>query len=546
MNLFNWFKNMKVGARLALGFSIIILIILSGFLFVQKRMALMSDSLLNLYEHPFTVSRAVDKANIYIISMHRSMKDVTLADNIDEIDLAVKTVNEIETKVYKELNIAKEQFLGDPEDVENLIDIFKAWKPIRDEVIALTKTGDKRSAAIITKEKGANHVLLLENAIAELTAFASGKAKEFTNEAITRSKEASQATYIIMIGIVVIAILIAFSITTSITKPLSYAIKMAEQIADKNLTIDISSVQRNDEVGNLLKSFYKMVSNLREQFQEIIEGVNVLTTSGSEIMASISQLASSSAEMATSVTETTTTVEEVKQTAEVSNHKAKEVSESAVKTVEISKDGTKAINNTIEGMNRVKQQMESIANMVVGLSEQSQEIGEITSTVNDIAEQSNLLAVNAAIESAKAGEQGKGFTVVAQEIKNLAERSKEATTQVGSILKDIQKSVSSAVMATEEGGKAVEEGLKLTNISGETIKTLSDSVDEATNVMIQISASSQQQLEGMDQMVSAMENIKESSVQAAASTQQSAESVNELQKLGDKLKELMNQYVGVN
>jgi len=546
MNIFNWFKNMKIGGRLGLGFSIIILIILSGFLFVQNRMSLMSDSLLNLYEHPFTVSRAVDKVNIYIISMHRSMKDVTLADSLDEIDLAVKTVNEYETKVYKELNIAKEQFLGDPIEIETLIGLFIAWKPIRDEVIELTKAGDKYNAAKITKEKGASHVLLLEKAIGKLTAFASGKAEEFKNEALTRNKEARLATYIIMIGIVVIAVLIAIFITTSITKPLSYAIKMAEQIADKNLTIDISSNERNDEVGNLIKSFNKMVGNLREQIQEILEGVNVLTTSSSEIMASVTQLASSAAETATSVSETTTTVEEVKQTAEVSNHKAKEISESAIRTADISKKGTKAIDNTIEGMNRVKKQMESIANMVVGLSEQSQAVGEITATVNDLAEQSNLLAVNAAIESAKAGEQGKGFTVVAQEIKNLAERSKEATAQVGGILKDIQKSVSSAVMATEEGGKSVEEGLKLTTISGETIKTLSESVDEAANVMIQIAASSQQQLEGMEQMVSAMENIKESSVQSAASTQQSADSVNELQILGDKLKELMNQYKGVN
>ena len=313
----------------------------------------------------------------------------------------------------------------------------------------------------------------------------------------------------------------------------------AKAIADGNLKISVNPLSDEDAMGTAFKI---MVERLRSQINEITEGINVLASSTSEIMASVTQIASSASETATSVSETTTTVEEVKQTAEVSNHKAKEVSESAIKTTEISKEGTKAINNTIEGMNRVKQQMESIANMVVSLSEQSQAVGEITATVNDLAEQSNLLAVNAAIESAKAGEQGKGFTVVAQEIKNLAERSKEATTQVGSILKDIQKSVSSAVMATEEGGKAVEEGLKLTNISGETIKTLSESVDEAANVMIQIAASSQQQLEGMDQMVSAMENIKESSVQAAASTQQSANSVNELKKLGDKLKELMNQY----
>ena len=317
----------------------------------------------------------------------------------------------------------------------------------------------------------------------------------------------------------------------------------AEDIANGNLTIVVEPISEKDTLGTAFKT---MVERLRSQINEITEGINVLASSTSEIMASVTQMALSASETATSVSETTTTVEEVKQTAEVSNHKAKEISESAFKTVEISNEGIKAINNTIEGMNKVKQQMESIANMVVGLSEQSQEVGEITSTVNDLAEQSNLLAVNAAIESAKAGEHGKGFTVVAQEIKKLAERSKEATAQVGSILKDIQKSVSSAVMATEEGGKVVEEGLRLTTISGKAIKTLSDSVDEAADVMIQIAASSQQQLEGMNQMVSTMGNIKESSVQAAASTKQSAESVNELQKLGDKLKELMNQYVGIN
>ena len=289
-------------------------------------------------------------------------------------------------------------------------------------------------------------------------------------------------------------------------------------------------------------SFQRMVANLRNQLNEINQGISVLASSSSEIMASVTQLASTSAETATSVGETTITVEEVKQTAEVSNLKAREVSENAVRTSEISADGTRAIANTIEGMNKIREQMGAIAGMVVKLSEQSQTIGEITASVNELAEQSNLLAVNAAIEAAKAGEEGKGFTVVAQEIKMLADRSKEATAQVRIILRDVQKSISSAVMATEEGGKKVEEGLKLTNLSGDTIKNLSESVSDAAKVAIQIAASSQQQLEGMDQVVTAMENIKEASLQGAASTQQSVDSVTELQKVGQKLEEMMKQY----
>ena len=314
---------------------------------------------------------------------------------------------------------------------------------------------------------------------------------------------------------------------------------LAEEIANGNLSIEVKPLSDKDTLGNAFKT---MVEKNRYQINEIREGINVLASSASEIMAAVSQLASSAAETATSVGETTTTVEEVKQTAEVSNEKATGVSENSQKTMEISQGGTKAIKDALEGMNRIKQQMESIADIVVKLSEQSQTIGEINSTVNDLAEQSNLLSVNASIEAAKAGEHGKGFAVVAQEIKNLAERSKEANTQIRGILSDIQKSVSSAVMATEEGGKTVDEGLKLSTTAGEAIDVLSESITEAAQATIQIAASSQQQLVGMDQIVTAMESIKEASVQTAASTKQSETSVTELHKLGEKLQELLKQY----
>lgn len=316
--------------------------------------------------------------------------------------------------------------------------------------------------------------------------------------------------------------------------------EIARQIAEGNLVVTLTPLSEKDTMS---LSFQNMVYKLKKQLTNLNEGINILSSSSAEISASITQLASSSTETATAVGEATTTVEEVKQTALISNNKAKMVSENAVKMADISREGNKAITNTINGMSKIKDQMNAIAGMVVRLSEQSQTIGEITSTVNELAEQSNLLAVNAAIEAAKAGEQGRGFTVVAQEIKQLANRSKEATTQVKSILRDIQKSISSAVMATEEGTKAVNEGLTLTNTSGETIRILTESVNEASNAAIQIAASSQQQLEGMNQMVIAMESIREASVQAVTSTQQTVISVNDLQKVGQELDLMMKQYI---
>jgi methyl-accepting chemotaxis protein len=153
-------------------------------------------------------------------------------------------------------------------------------------------------------------------------------------------------------------------------------------------------------------------------------------------------------------------------------------------------------------MNRIREQMESIAETVVRLSEQGQAIGGIIATVNDVAEQTNLLAVNAAIEAAKAGEQGKGFAVVAQEVKSLAEQSKEATVQIRGILSDIQRAVSAAVMATEQGSNAAEAGVKQTKEADDSIRILADSIVEASQTATQIAASSQQQLVGMDQVAS--------------------------------------------
>jgi methyl-accepting chemotaxis protein len=285
-----------------------------------------------------------------------------------------------------------------------------------------------------------------------------------------------------------------------------------------------------------------MVSSLRKVTREIGEGVNVLASSASEITAATAQVASGSAETATAVSETTATVEEVKQTAQVSTQKAKYVSESAQKTAQISQGGRKSMEESIEAMHRIQEQMESIAESIVRLSEQSQAIGEIIATVNDLAEQSNLLAVNAAIEAAKAGEQGKGFAVVAQEVKSLAEQSKQATAQVRSILGDIQKATSGAVMATEQGAKAVEAGMKLSGQVSESIRMLAESIVESAQAALQIAASAQQQLAGMDQVALAMQNINQASAQNVASTRQAESAAQNLHGLGLKLKQLVAQY----
>ena len=275
---------------------------------------------------------------------------------------------------------------------------------------------------------------------------------------------------------------------------------------------------------------------------EVQEAASVLASSTSEIMALTAQLASSAAETSTAVNETTVTLEEVKQTAQLSSEKADDVSESASKSSHVFQTGKRSVEETIAGMNHLRDQVGSIAGSIVRLSEQSQAVAEIITSINDLAEQSNLLAVNAAVEAARAGEHGKGFAVLAQEIKSLSEQSKLATARVRGILGDIQKAISSAVMASEQGSKAVDAGVKQAAEAGESLRLLADSISESAQAATQIAASSQQQLVGMDQVVLAMDNVKQATEQIALSTKQAEATAQGLHQLGQNQKMLVEQY----
>jgi len=281
---------------------------------------------------------------------------------------------------------------------------------------------------------------------------------------------------------------------------------------------------------------------IRSLNREILEGINILDITANEILTTATEVSTGATETATSVAETTTTIEEVRQTSQLANKKAIKVLENSQKASEVAENGKAAVMKTIEGMDRIKSQMDLIAASIVQLADQSRVIGDITTTVTDLADQSNLLAVNAAIEAAKAGEQGRGFAVVAQEIRSLAEQSKKSTSQVKDILNEVQKSVSHAVMATEQGSKAVESGSALANESGEVIELLAETVEEAAQSALQISSSTNEQMAGMDQIVPAMENIKQASEQNVIGTRQTQTVATNLSKLGETFKMTIRKF----
>ncbi|MCX6693986.1 MAG: methyl-accepting chemotaxis protein [Methanomicrobiales archaeon] len=276
--------------------------------------------------------------------------------------------------------------------------------------------------------------------------------------------------------------------------------------------------------------------------KELYEGISVLSTASSEILTITQQLGAATSETATSVTETSATVEEVRKTTEVSHEKAKAIVEKAQRAGQVTQTGQKAVEAILLGMENIQRQMEAIAMTVVKLSEQSQAIGEIIATVGDIAEQSNLLAVNASIEAAKAGDLGRGFTVVAHEIRTLAGQSKQATAHIRTILTEIQRGISSTVLSTEQGGKTVATGVTLTADARGAIDLLAQSVTDASRASVQIAATSKEQVVGMDQIALAMENIRAAAQNTLEITRHVEKTAQDLHDLGLRLKEITGHY----
>ncbi|GLI40032.1 methyl-accepting chemotaxis protein [Geobacter hydrogenophilus] len=534
--------DIRIRTRLLVSFAIVLALLVGVGGYSLNRMNLLADLTNDLYEHPFTVRKSIRDAYLNLMQMNRSLNRMVTSPDSTTVSADMQAINDSEKEFMRNMGIVRERFLGKQGDVDDVIRAYEEWKPLRDRVIALASANQKVKAKELLTGVDAKLFTALDKESGDILTFADRKAAEFFKGAQSTARMSLIITALAVVAAAGIVVLVAVTLTRSIIRPLGSAMEVAARVADGDLTVTVPPTTGRDEMNLLLQTFGRMVESLRRQTMDIHEGVNVLAASAGEILASTTQVASSAAETASALNETTATVEEVKQTTQLAAQKARNVADTAQRSLQVSQGGRKAVENSVEGMNRIREQMATIAESIVNLSEQSHAIGEIIATVNDLAEQSNLLAVNASIEAAKAGEHGKGFAVVAHEVKSLADQSKQATAQVRALLNDIQKGTNAAVMATEQGSKAVEAGEKQASEAGEAIRLLTESIAESANASAQITATSQQQMVGMDQVALAMENISEASTLSVTSTKQSEASAQNLHELGQKLKRLVEQF----
>jgi methyl-accepting chemotaxis protein len=409
------------------------------------------------------------------------------------------------------------------------------------ETVALRKQSGRGTVEVSLIDKGKDVMDEFRRLIAEALTYEDGLLKSRDK---TEASTADFSQSAMVFGGLLVLLLVSTSgiaIQRSITRPLAEFMQFVGQVGDGDLTHQ-AKTSSGDELGELGAHLNQMVVGLKDLASQTRLATTNLNSAAAEILASAQQQAAGMSEQGAAIQQTTTTMEEVTQSGVQISERARQVAASAEAASASSHAGLQAVENTTRNMESIREQAEAVAENIVSLSEKTQAIGEIISTVNDIAEQSHLLALNAAIEAAAAGEHGRSFSVIASEVKNLADQSREATVHVRAILGDIQKGINSSVMLTEEAVKRVDSGKQQADMADRTIRVMSDGTQQSVQAFQQIVAGSNQQQVGFTQVTQAVRDIGQASVQTAASTRQLEKSAVNLTALAQQLQKSVERY----
>ena len=539
---------MKIGTRLILGFAVCLafLLMLGGVgIYELRDMSNKSDAVIKV-DSKIVESAQRLRANINM--MRRYEKDAFIAiPDLAKVDDYAKKWGEAREHAKKRLETLV-KLEDETKHKELLAGINKSLDSYEAGFIKVV--GQIKSGAITTTQEA-------NKAIGEFKEATHQAEKQITDYAAANDENIDKAQKeldadeqrainisiaIVAISLVVVLIMVTLLIR-SIKRPLTQIQTLVDDIAqgEGDLTKRLT-YSGNDELGAICGSFNQFIEKLRSIISQVAESAVQVASASNQLHSTAEQIATGAEEVAAQTGTVATASEEMSATSGDIAQNCLMAAETSNRTSETARSGANVVQETINGMERIASRVRGAATSVESLGARSDQIGAIVGTIEDIADQTNLLALNAAIEAARAGEQGRGFAVVADEVRALAERTTRATREIGEMIKAIQNETKGAVTAMEEGVREVEKGTESSIKSGQALEQILEQINDVTMQVNQIATAAEEQTATTSEITSNISQITDVVHSTSRGASETAAASSQLSREAEHLQQLVGQF----
>jgi methyl-accepting chemotaxis protein len=583
--IMQWFYDMRVGKKLIISF--LIMACLTGFIGYLGiiNMSNMNDLASSMYSRELMGVSHIKDANANLIYIDRASRNLLLASSTEERQKYLERIDKYKKDYVDFFEKARPLFWTEKGKaaISNIAKTWEEYIPVLAQLIELNKKEDisnKRESATLALGLLRDKIDAVDVALDEASNIKEDTAHKFANQILDTYQTSKYTLLGIIFGSILLGIILGIFISRSISKPLNATMIFAESVAKGNLD-DTCAVSSRDEVGQLAESLRHMVGKLKEKIEEAFQKsqlaeqqteraqsamgeaeqaqkhaeskaeeilaaakqlesiVEIVTSASEQLSAQIEQSSRGAEEQAHRIGETATSMEEMNATVLEVARNASSAASTADQAKVKAEEGSTVVGQVVKGIEQVQHQSQEMKNDMGNLGKQAEGIGQILNVISDIADQTNLLALNAAIEAARAGEAGRGFAVVADEVRKLAEKTMTATKEVGQAIRGIQDGTKKNIDNVERSATTIEDVTKLANTSGESLRQIVSLAEVTTDQVRSIATASEEQSSASEEINRSIEDVNRVSLETSEAMRQSAQAVGELAHQAQILKTLI-------